>query len=133
LKSSPMIVSGSGGISISHSKSGGAILVSKNNKNIGIDLEERSRLTEKVLTRVSSETERKSAPNLHFLWPAKEASFKALYPDNDDISIPEVIIQNWEKFEDDIWSFTAHYQEKSIKGFLFSDEILLVAVAFIQP
>jgi phosphopantetheinyl transferase (holo-ACP synthase) len=129
--SSPPTVDGIGGISISHSKLGGTLLLSLTRKSVGVDIEELGRLSEKVLNRVSSESERAAAPNSTFLWPAKEASFKALYPDNDDISIPQMTIGNWRNLDENAWSFSSHYEQKIIKGFLFSDEIHLVAAAFV--
>lgn len=129
---SPLKVKGKGGISLSHSKKGGTVLVSPKHVGIGVDLEEKARLTEKVLNRVSSEAERASAPDLLFLWPAKEASFKALYPDNEDLAFTQLTIQNWKKIDSNIWTFESRFQQKTIGGFLLNDDFLLVAATFLR-
>ncbi len=66
-------------ISNSHTKMIGGYFKSNNNLTAGFDLEEQSRISEKLVARVSSKEEIHLIGNKysHFIWPIKEAGFKA--------------------------------------------------------
>lgn len=91
-------------ISISHSSTEGGYAFS--NLPFGFDLIERPRLNEKILARVSTSKEILEAADPCFLWPAKEAVFKAC---SDHLfTITEVHVEQWEKAGGKLLFFWRH-------------------------
>ena len=113
-------------ISISHSVSEGGYAFS--NLPIGFDLIERSRLNEKILARVSTTKEILAAVDPCYLWPAKEAVFKAC---SDQLSyISEIHIEVWKKLGENFYSFESQFKNKfgaitTCNGFVFEKSDLI--------
>ena len=76
-------------ISISHCKGMGGFVICS--QSIGLDVEEKSRLSVPLLERISSEEERRICPQLELLWTAKEAIFKC---SNQFYTIEQIYIDN---------------------------------------
>lgn len=112
-------------ISISHSRSLGGYILSLN--PIGFDLEEKSRINQKIVSRISLQQEIQTSPRPEFLWVAKEATFKCCihlnesYLKTNNLSnsrtyvetfqkptvIGEVEIHNWNQIELNMFQFKA--------------------------
>lgn len=93
-------------VSISHTEGmGGFTLCSK---TVGLDIENTSRITQKIIDRVSTEDELKACPKFELLWPAKEAVFKST---TEFYTISHIHLVNWSKSQNDTYAFnclTAH-------------------------
>ena len=63
-------------VSISHCLQYGVIAFAQN--PVGVDVEELPRLQDKIVARMSNESEMSQAPSAASLWVAKEAAYKAL-------------------------------------------------------
>ena len=84
-------------ISISHCKHMGAFLFTfDKNVSIGFDIEERNRITDKLVNRISSKEEIQQSPTSFLLWVAKEASFKCLNHKTQNL-LSDCIISHWRK------------------------------------
>lgn len=107
-------------LSISHSITEGGYAFS--NLPIGFDLIERDRLNENVLARVSTPTEILAAVDTSYLWPAKEAVFKAC---SDQLFfISEIHIEAWKKLGENLFGFESQFKNKNgtittSSGFVF--------------
>ena len=125
-------------LSISHSNDKGGFVVA--NYPVGFDLIEQRRLNRNVIQRVSRPDEMERAPNPFFLWPAKEAAFKAC---SDHLSvITEIEIGSWEKLVDGFFAFkmmrsVAQQQTFDLmnsrqinRGFVFISEEVLYGIYF---
>lgn len=86
-------------ISLSHTRSMGAFAITEGTFDIGIDLEERPRLKNKVLERISSADERAICPSDEYLWVAKEACYKSLVNHNQPQTMTQIKIEKWNKAE----------------------------------
>ena len=123
-----------GFISIAHCKNAGGFAYCRH--PLGFDIEEVSRISDPILTRTSTETERLHAPHMKFLWVAKEAAFKALSDSaTESILITDLICKNWLQTTDlQIWSYQVHSEKKlNINqniGYVFSTPTLLLAIYF---
>lgn len=113
-------------LSISHSTSEGGYAFS--NLPVGFDLIERSRLKENILARVSTSKEILSAVDPCYLWPAKEAVFKAC---SDQLSfISEIHIEVWKKLGENFFGFESQFKNKNgtittSSGFVFEKSEVL--------
>lgn len=72
---------------------------------IGIDIEILERIQPPVIRRVSSPIEIQSAPDMRFLWPAKEAVFKA--HSHQLQVVGDIYIDNWKQLSEQMWQFSA--------------------------
>lgn len=79
---------------------------------IGVDIEQTSRVTEKIVERISSKEEMKAAPSVADLWVAKEAAFKALYNYEQPQIMSQVEIGAWQKHSSQIEIFHVTNVEK---------------------
>lgn len=87
-------------VSISHCNgSGGFVLASV---PLGFDIEETSRIDQRIIDRVSTEEELKVCPEFALLWPAKESVFKC---STEFYTITHIQILTWEKSQDDTYTF----------------------------
>ena len=122
-----------GYFSISHCQSVGGFSFS--NLIHGFDAEVISRISNPIITRTSSEAERSEAADIKFLWVAKEAAFKAYGRTHSQLILTDFICENWQSHsETGIYSFRIKSEKtldsKINKGFLFSEEDVLLAVYF---
>ncbi len=126
-----------GYFSITHNQHLGGFSYSKFSH--GFDAESISRISKPVIDRTSSEPERASAPNVKFLWVAKEAAFKALNVraenNANSLVVTDLICKGWKSHpETEVCSFRIT-SEKTIEqslnlGFVFSEEDVLFAIYF---
>lgn len=89
----PLPISGSA--SVSHCPSIGGFVFVPKPWSAGFDIEEKSRISEKVVSRIASPEETTTAPNRHCLWVAKEATFKSLMNKNQPRVLSEIMITGW--------------------------------------
>ncbi len=89
-------------ISISHSHGMGGFIVCT--WSVGLDIENTTRISEKIVERVSSEEELKSCPEFELLWPAKEAIFKC---STEFYTISQIQIQSWQASQNETYFFTS--------------------------
>ncbi len=85
---------------------------------VGVDIEILERLQPQVVSRVSSPTEISTAPDMRYLWPAKEATFKA-HSEHLKV-VGEIHIHSWKRLDPSLWQFSARYSRSHER----SDEIL---------
>ena len=126
-----------GYFSITHNQQLGGFSYSKYPH--GFDAETISRISKPVIDRTSLQSERISAPDVKFLWVAKEAAFKALnVRDENNINslvVTDLICKEWKSHpETDVCSFRIT-SEKTLEqsmnlGFVFSEEDVLFAIYF---
>jgi 4'-phosphopantetheinyl transferase len=117
--------------SISHNQSLGGYSVS--NEPHGFDVELKSRLTDAIILRVSAGAEVLEAPDLKFLWCAKEAAFKAL--GDNTVIISDLNICHWSsQNKTGLWSFrvssTKTLELKRNSGFIFTDSHQIFSIFF---
>ena len=79
--------------------------------------------------------ERSLAPDIKFLWVAKEAAFKAYGRTKNNFIMTDLICENWRSHsETGLYSFRITSEKtlepKINQGFLFSEEDVLIAVYF---
>ncbi len=97
-------------ISISHCNFLGAFLFVFDKKlSIGFDIEQKNRITDKLVNRISLKTEIKQSPSPSILWVAKEASFKCFSGNQDQFLLSHCLISHWKKTPiQDIYLFKSH-------------------------
>ncbi len=122
-----------GYFSISHCQSVGGF--SYSNWVHGFDVEVLVRISNPIITRTSSEAERTNAPDIKFLWVAKEAAFKAYGRTDSQLIMTDFICEKWQSHsETGIYSFRITSEKtlaaKINRGFVFSEEDVLLAVYF---
>lgn len=103
-------------ISLSHTEDASVFgWIAKPHK-IGVDIECTDRLTTPLIERISTENERLGCPDIRFLWPAKEAAFKALSPMCKVIS--EIETHSWKKINDSEYMFFTRltHSDQTIDG-----------------
>lgn len=84
-------------VSISHCEGMGAVAFSE--FPVGADVEVSARVLEKIVARVSSDDEVKSAPSFSALWSAKEACFKALRSFDQPSVLSQISIGHWQNID----------------------------------
>ncbi len=120
-----------GHVSISHCQLLGGFAYSK--FRIGFDVEEKSRISVKILKRTSDDSEFTGCPLPQFLWVAKEAGFKALSAGGSDLVLSDLTCSDWRSHnENQLFSFRLN-SKKTLdfglnKGFIFSEGVCLFAV-----
>lgn len=126
-------------VSISHCQTLGGFVVCS--QPVGFDIEEISRIKPEVIQRISQELEVQSAPQLSYLWPAKEASFKALslHRQHKQTVASDLRIQNWKEIKSNFghfFSYDAYHSENlSLKqghGYVFHDSTHISSIFFID-
>lgn len=78
-------------VSVSHSGDVGGWVASRT--PIGFDVERIARLRPELIARVATPDEIAAAPDPKWLWPAKEAAFKAMDPQPE--TMPQIQITGW--------------------------------------
>ena len=130
-------------VSISHCQSLGGFVTSS--QPVGFDIEEITRIKPEVIQRISQDVEIKSAPQLFYLWPAKEAAFKALSLHRKSNSqekptvASDVRIQNWKEIKSNFGIFYSfdgtHSENLSLKqghGYIFHDSTHISSIFFVD-
>ena len=117
-------------ISISHCRNLGVFLFTfDKNLSIGFDMEQKKRITEKIVKRVSSNEEWEKAPTPALLWTAKEASFKCLSSNKTPLLLSDCRIYSWKKDPTQkIYFFHCHLEKIEKKAFGsagFSEDLAL--------
>lgn len=107
-------------VSISHTNGMGGFVLSS--KSLGFDIEDKSRITQKIIDRVSTEEELKSCPNFELLWPAKEAIFKC---STEFYTISHIQITQWLPAQNETFEF----KSLTADGWAFFDSNHSYAVA----
>ena len=96
-------------ISISHCQTwAGFIFKPDPNPPLGLDIEQKSRITKKLVSRISRREEVEGAPSYAFLWGAKEAAFKAVSTKPGDLILGKVHIEGWETLDFQTQGFSFH-------------------------
>lgn len=103
-------------ISLSHSTQGSVIAFAKKEVLIGVDLEEAARITEPVVTRVSTDSERQQTPDIRYLFVGKEAAWKALSHRYALSVIPEVELKDWQPLSPKAHTFSIVVKEKKLEA-----------------
>ena len=126
-------------VSISHCQSLGGFVTSS--QPVGFDIEEIARIQPDVIQRISQDAEIKSAPQLIYLWPAKEAAFKALslHRKEKPTVTSDVRIQNWKEIKSNFGSFFSydgyHSENLNLKqghGYIFHDLTHISSIFFVD-
>lgn len=78
-------------ISVSHSGDVGGWVAART--PIGFDVERIARLRPELIARVATPAEIAAAPEPKWLWPAKEAAFKAMNP--QPATLPQIHVTSW--------------------------------------
>ena len=107
-------------VSISHCLGMGGFVISS--KSLGFDIEDKTRITQKIIDRVSTEEELKACPNFELLWPAKEAIFKC---STEFYTITHIQILSWHPTQNDTFEF----KSLTADGWAFFDSNHSYAVA----
>jgi hypothetical protein len=113
-------------VSISHAKPFGAWLAVPTPKRIGFDCEERSRIRMEVIERACQKSEIESAPQMEFLWCAKESIYKALGPEQPQ-AITQITVNAWEPMNQQIYAF----KSSKGRGLITADADLICAAYLI--
>lgn len=92
-------------LSLSHCATYSAFAWCSLPQKIGLDVEDVQKIKPSTVARVSSPTERDSAPRLDLLWSCKESVFKAVFPRAKALSFVEIF--DWKLLRDETWSFRA--------------------------
>ena len=126
-------------VSISHCASLGGFVLSS--QFVGFDIEEIPRIKADVIQRISQDIEIKSAPQLFYLWPAKESAFKALSLHRNEklIVVSDLRIQNWKEIKSNFgsfYSFEAFHSDNLVlkqgHGYIFHDLAHISSVFFVD-
>ncbi|MEK2647098.1 4'-phosphopantetheinyl transferase family protein [Bdellovibrio sp. BCCA] len=83
--------------SVSHCEGMGVVVVSRS--PLGVDVEVRAHVEEKIVARVSSNEEVLAAPSPASLWSAKEAIFKALRSYNQPSVVSKISVGAWKNID----------------------------------
>ena len=117
--------------SVSHNQNSGGFTASSFKH--GFDIELGKRISEKIVTRVSTATEVNSSPDYKFLWCAKEAAYKAL--ENSHLIISDFEISDWvSQNKTGLWCYRVR-SEKTLDlkrniGFLFALNEQILSIYF---
>ena len=103
-------------ISISHCHFLGAFLfIFDKNISIGFDMEQKKRITKKIIERISSTKEIQQSPSPSLLWGAKEASFKCLSNSQTQLLLSDCLISHWKKDPEKQMHFFSCHSKKNNK------------------
>ena len=120
--------------SISHCDHLGAFLFAFNkNLSIGFDIEQRQRVTKKIVNRISLKKELQQSPSPSLLWTAKEAGLKCLSNKKNPMLLNECFISNWRKEpEKEIYFFKCHSTKTNKKALGIAGHIDDLALAYAE-
>lgn len=118
--------------SISHNQELGGYSVAS--AKHGFDLELKSRISTSIIQRISTPNELSIAPDLKFIWCAKEAAFKAL--SHSVITVSDFEVVNWQsQNETGLWTYRIT-SKKTLEqthniGFVFQDSTQIYSIYFL--
>jgi hypothetical protein len=96
-----------GDLSLAHSPPYAAAAITRGPYFIGVDCEPKGRVTNKIMSRISSTTELQATPDPTALWVAKEAAFKGLSKGIGVRLQSDVLIDHWRSVSTGFWSCQA--------------------------
>lgn len=122
-------------ISISHcKKAGGVMWIKDPHFQVGLDMEDRLRVSAKVVARVSEAKEMSRAPHPALIWTAKEATFKSLLGVSQPRIVSDIQIDTWIPLSSEIWRFQAQVRglnQRPVEGLAgFRDDLVLGLAKF---
>ncbi len=124
-------------ISVSHCPLvGGFVICPIHDGHVGLDLEDRTKVTPEIVARMCSEEETFLAPDPALLWAAKEATFKSLLKASQPKALSEIVLLNWYTIESKIWGFNAQIRgvrTGPVLGLAALEENLVVGLAKFTP
>lgn len=117
--------------SISHNQELGGYSVAS--LKHGFDIELKSRISPPIIQRISTAKELSMAPDLKFIWCAKEAAYKALSTFITTVSDFEVV--DWRsQNETGLWTYRISSKKTLVQthniGFLFQDSTQIYSIYF---
>ena len=118
-------------ISISHCRTfAGFIFELSPHTSLGLDVEQKSRITHKAVEYIAGQKELSRAPSPAFLWGAKEAAFKAIHSPEQKTPLSHIRIDNWCLLpqNDRAYSFSFSFQNFEGTGHTGEREGLIFAV-----
>ena len=119
-------------LSISHTENRAVFLFTFENKlSIGFDIENKDRVTKKVIERVSSKEEICQTPGISLLWTAKEASFKCLSDRKNKLLLSDCFILQWKK-EKEFYTFRCHSKKTGQIALGIAGSIKRLAFAYAE-
>lgn len=83
-------------MSISHCKSLSGFVISPHFQSVGLDIENLERISLPVINRIASRQEQDRIPDKRFLFPMKEAAWKAISKAKNLPTISHIEILNWQ-------------------------------------
>lgn len=95
-------------LSLSHSHTSSAVAWMPLPWRLGVDIEAIERVHIPVIHRIATAEEVSLAPDPRYLWMAKEAALKCLYPDVNVLSSVKIV--NWVKQSETTWTFDVEPQ-----------------------
>jgi phosphopantetheinyl transferase (holo-ACP synthase) len=98
-------------ISVSHCHTQGGFVLARKPASIGWDIEEASRVKEKVIHRVIEHSKSDAPPSNGALWTAVEASFKAFSPLENLTHFTQIRVSNWETLTPNVHRFSSYFTE----------------------
>jgi 4'-phosphopantetheinyl transferase EntD len=98
-------------ISLSHGPEHSLLAWIPKTHQVGVDIEALDRLSDKIIERVASSAEVAKSPQSSYLWSAKEAAFKALFPAFNVVSSVEII--DWTELSPQRWTFAVALKNNS--------------------
>lgn len=125
-------------ISISHTLGLGGYVIAPRPFAVGLDIEIFARIREPIVRRVSSRAEIESAPDLAFLWTAKEAVFKSLLGPDQPRVLSVITIDGWQKVSHSVGleskiKSAFEFRSRGGQGVVFRDEKFAFAVFCRSP
>ncbi len=116
------------GLSISHCKSMGGFAISFSSGHVGFDVEDVSRVSDELASRISSPEEKYPIPALQ--WVAKESTYKACNKLFNLTHIGQIKIDEWKESEGS-YSFSASTQDGPV-GIGVATFSKNIAIAFFE-
>ncbi|MFP5518795.1 MAG: 4'-phosphopantetheinyl transferase superfamily protein [Bdellovibrionia bacterium] len=117
-------------ISISHSPETGVVALAT--QPLGIDVESLTRITPKLVERISQPKELLTSPLPQVLWSAKEAAFKALVHFAQPQTMSQIEIGNWRNLDKNLFSYqvlnAADFSAPIGKGTVFCNNLTCLAL-----
>ena len=117
-------------ISISHCQTwAGFIFKLAPDISLGFDIEQKFRITKKLVNRISHKEEVECAPSCAFLWGAKEATFKAVPAKPEDFILGNIRIDRWQTLDSQTHRFNFFAGTFRGEGYAFEMEDLIFTIA----
>ena len=103
-------------ISISHCRTfAGFIFEPSPHTTLGLDIEQKARITPKLTAYISHQKELALAPGPAFLWGAKEAAFKAIHSHHQP-SLGHICIEEWHPLSHRPIDYSFRFSFKNLQG-----------------